>query len=72
MIYDAGSNQTDTLENTAMTKFSLSTDNLGLDLDKKGYSDQRVEKVLQTCCCCNISRIDNVLKNMHKKWSNID
>jgi hypothetical protein len=69
-------NQTNTLENTEMPKSSLSIDNLRLGLDNHGgYSDQRSEKVLQARLrrrCCNINRIDNILKNMHSKWSNID
>jgi hypothetical protein len=68
-------NQTNTLENAEMTKSSLSTDNLRPGLNNHVYSDQRAEKVLRpssSCCFCNINRIDNILKNMHSKWSNID
>ena len=66
-------NRTNTLENTEMTKSSLSIDNLRPCLDDHGYSDQRAEKVLRpSCCFCNINRIDNILKNMHSMWSNID
>lgn len=73
-MIDDYDNQIDTFGNTANPKSSLLTDNIRLNLDKYGYSNQREEKVLQanSYCCCNINQMDNILKNMHKKWSNID
>jgi hypothetical protein len=74
VMIDDYDNQTDTFGNTANPKSSLLTDDIRLNLGKYGYSDQREEKALRlnSYCCCRITLIDNILKNMHKKWSNID
>jgi len=36
-------------------------------------SEKNKEYLIRNCCYQkNISRIDNTLKNMHERWSNID
>ncbi len=40
---------------------------------KNGYLGSAEDKFLQSnSCYCNITAIDNRLKNMHKQWSMID
>ena len=41
-------------------------------VDEEGEGEGKVNSSRPDISCCNISRIDLTLKNMHKKWSMID
>jgi hypothetical protein len=41
-------------------------------VDKEKEGGEKVKSLCSNISCCNISRIDLALKNMHTRWSMID
>jgi hypothetical protein len=67
--------QVSTFENTSIPKSPLLTDRSNTDVTTNfGYSVKIEKKILQenSHLYYNMTLKDNILKNMHKKWSKID
>jgi hypothetical protein len=74
MIDDENNNQSNLFKTTISTNSHLFS-NIFSEKNKSEYKElgKNKEYVIGNCCYKkNISRIDNALKNMHKRWSNID
>ena len=61
------------IDNTAIAESPLCFADTSNTNSKNGYLGSAEDKFLQAnSCYCNITAIDNRLKNMHKQWSMID
>jgi hypothetical protein len=66
--------QSDMFKNMVTTKSSLSTNISSEKNESEWIALEKNKEYLNGNCCYSqhISRIDNALKNIHKRWSTID
>lgn len=71
---DYNNNQSEISKNMETTKSSLYTNIISENNENEEESLKKNREYFNGNCCYshNIGRIDNALKNMHNRWSNID
>ncbi len=72
-VADDVKDESGVIDNMAIAESPLCFADTSNTNSKNGYLGSAEDKFLQAnSCYCNITAIDNRLKNMHKQWSMID